>query len=123
MSLERRPSKGWRTHERERKAEERREQPLVTLTSWDTVSNMLELRTHNTPQANDLFRENRQLLKLFYDGWFDVAAGRGRKRLEKLSKQYTENKKSKYYNPELIDKLGPLISAIRDSFPSTRSKK
>lgn len=122
MSAER-YSEGFKKHIRREKEITRREQPAVTLTSWDTISNMLEIRTHNTPEANDLFRENRQLLKLFYDGWFDVAAGRGRKKLNKLSRQYTQNTKSKYYNPELIDQLGPFISTIRDSFPATRSKK
>jgi len=116
-------SKGWAKHERTRIAQERRDQPLVTLASWETVSGMIDLRTRYNPDINELVQRHRPLLKLFYDGWFDVAAGRGRKRLNTLSKRYTQNPKSKYYNPELIDSLAPYISMIRDSFPETKSRR
>jgi len=116
-------SRGWHIAERNRKAEERRTQPVTTLSSWETVSGMIDLSTRNNFEAADLIHNvyNHQVLKLYYDAWFDVAAGKGRKKLDTLTKQHTQNEKSKYYNPELIDRLGKYISMIRDSFPSTRT--
>lgn len=84
---------------------------------------MLDLKTHNDENANKLIRSNLSVLKQAYDGWFDVAAGKGRKKLDRFIRQYTQNENSRQYNPDLIDDLAPFISWIRDSFPTNKPRR
>lgn len=126
MSIESRtrPSHGWAIHERNRKARERREQqPLTTLPSWEITWGKIDLLTHNNQEQSDLVSKNRSVIKEAFDGLYDLAAGKGSKKRDRFMRRYTQNKKSKTYNPELIDSLSPYISLMRDSFPTLKSRR
>lgn len=98
------------------------ERPTTTLPSWETVSGIIDLMTKNNHRNSRLIHAHQQLLKNFYDAWFDVAAGNGRENLDTLTQQYTD-KESPAYNPRLLDQLGPYISIIRNSFPQFRPRR
>lgn len=115
-----RTSHGFAVHVRREKEEARRKfQPVPT---WETMSGILELRTHNFYDLDELYQKNRFILKEFYEARYDIAVGKGSTRLNEFMKKYTQNEKAKSYNPELIDSLSPLFTIIRDSFPKNRLK-
>lgn len=120
---ERKISRGFALHVRREKAEERRQ--FHPIPSWETVSGMLELRTYNNDELHELYLDldNRIILKEFYDTRYDMAVGKGPKRLNRFIRKYTTDKKSKFYNPDLIDKLKPHLHIIRDSFPRIPTRK
>lgn len=99
--------------------------PAVTLTSWETISKKLELMTHNNHDGDNrkLIRANRALLKEIYEAWYNVAAGKGRERLDELTRKYDTDENSPDYNPKLLDNLAPFTTIIRDSFPNIASKR
>jgi len=101
------------------------EQPTTTLASWVTILGKFDIMTNNDPDDNrrKLVANNHDLLRGFYDAWFDVAAGKGREKLNALTERYVTDETSPDYNPELIDQLSPFIAAMRESFPTTASKK
>jgi hypothetical protein len=114
------PSHGYAVHVRREKEEARRQfQPVPT---WETTSGLLELRTHNFYELDELYQNNRFILKEFYEARYDIAVGRGSTKLNDFMKKYTLNEKAKSYNPELIDRLSPLFTMIRDSFPKNRTR-
>lgn len=101
---------------------ERSEQPSTTLPSWETMIGKINLMTKNNHRRSRFIHRHQQLLRSFYDAWFDVATGNGREKLNTLTDQYA-NKESPTYNPRLLDQLGPYTSVIREGFPSTRTKR
>lgn len=100
------------------------DQPITTLTSWTQIEGKFNIMINSDPDDSrkELIANNHDLLRAFYNAWFDVAAGKGRERLTSLTEQYTEDG-SPDYNPELIDSLSPFITAIRESFPNIASRK
>jgi hypothetical protein len=115
-----RPSHGFAVHVRREKEEQRRQFHAVP--TWETTAQMLEQRTHSFYDLNQMFRDNRFVLKEFYDARYDIAVGKGSTRLNDFTRKYTQIEESKTYNPELIDRLSPLFTLIRDSFPKRRLK-
>lgn len=103
--------------------ERRPERPYTTLPSWDIISKKLEIMTYSNYDLLFLFQNNREVLKDYFDARSDIAMGKGREKLEAFTKNYTENETSNLYNPELIDKLSPLITVVRDSFPNFSKKR
>jgi hypothetical protein len=100
--------------------ERRSERPTTTFIGWADMFNIIEVATYNNPEEDALVHTHRALLKRFYDAWFDIAAERGRTKLDRLTKEYT-NEKSPNYNPQLLDNLGQYTSMIRESFPQTKT--
>ena len=84
---------------------------------------MLELRTHNTPELNQFFLAHRDVIKEFYDARYEKAVGKGDEKLKRFIRKYDTNEKSKFYNPELIDRLQLHFTIVRDSFPIIRSRR
>jgi hypothetical protein len=70
-------------------APEKLKQPTTTLASWDTTLKILRIMTHNR-RRSDFVEEHQVLLHHFYDAYFDIAAGNGRKKLDTLKWQYTD---------------------------------
>ncbi len=101
------------------------EQPATTLTSWETILGKFNLMTSNDPDNSrrELISNNHGLLRDFYDGWFNVAAGKGRDRLNEVTRKYATDEASPDYNPERIDELSLFITTIRDSFPNISTKR
>lgn len=101
------------------------EQPTTTLTSWETILGKFYLITSNDSDngRRELISNNHDLLREFYDGWFAVAAGRGRDRLNDVTKKYATDETSPDYNPKRIDELSLFITTIRDSFPNISTKR
>lgn len=116
-------SSGYAKHIRREKEESRKEQSPFIIPSWATVSGMIDLRTHNNSLLNDLFHNNRTVLKEYYDARYAKAIGKGDKKLNSFIRKYDSNPKSKFYNPELLTRLSPLTIMVRDSFPVSKPRR
>jgi hypothetical protein len=98
------------------------EQPRTTFPSWNGIWEMISLRTHNKPDQKKLVRQNRTLLKEFFDARYDIAVGNGDEKLKKfLEEHYSSDENSK--EEKLIKELEPYTTYIRDSFPKPTPRK
>lgn len=122
-----RPSVGWRKHERNRKAGERRNQPLqavsaedrinrFALPSWERIEGKIELTMHNNADQYTLSFRHRRVLREFYDARYAIATGGDKKLYEEFIEKYGENEK-------LMSDLTPHFTLIRDSITPPRPKR
>lgn len=93
-----------------------REQPLTTLPSWTTTVGIIERMTDNNHRKSSFVKRHREILHNFYDAWFDIKAGKGGEKLDRLKWKYYE-KESPDYNPRLVHQLNPYFNIIRARFP------
>ena len=119
-----RPSKGWRIHERRRKAEERRTNPLgqeekiviFAIPSWEKMEGTIELRMHNNPELYTLSLKHRGVLKEFYDARYAIATNGKWELYEKFIDNYSENQK-------IMNLLSPHFTLIKDSITPPHFKR
>lgn len=88
------------------------ERPAVTIPSWEETRGMLELLTHNNSEENEFVKNHQKDLRQAYDGWYDLATGKGRAKLDKFSKRKSGKR---------LDELGPYTSFIRNKVMSGRN--
>jgi len=132
--------RGWAKHERRRKAEERRNQPLslqystpeekqrrLTTASWAAVRGLLNMETARIPLLHSIYEEisvideygndgpTRKIIKGYYDASYKDATngdGFGTNNRSEFRKQYAQNKTSENYNPLMITRAEPLLKMI-----------
>lgn len=78
--------------------------------SWGNLYSTMDQRTHNNPSQNDLLRDNRLLLRDYYDAVITSAKGSYRK-MRKFKKEHQPNGQPTYH-PELTLHMGMIRSAI-----------
>ena len=129
-----RPSHGWAVHERRRKAEERKSQPtqIVGQTerinkfatpSWEDMSGKFRFTMYNNPKLYTLYLKHRSVIREFYTAIYDMATGRGTEKRDEFIRDYTQKEDSEKYNPELIDKLAPHLSLVRDTLIKSTQRR
>jgi hypothetical protein len=119
-----RPSKGWRIHERNRKAEERRNKPLgqeerivrFAIPSWEKMEGIIELRMHNNPELYTLSIKHRGVIREFYDARYAIATKGNWELYEKFFDKYSENER-------LMKALEPHFTLTRDSINPPHPKR
>jgi len=101
---------------------ELRHQPLTTFPSWveviGTINTMLN-NSRDLEHLRDLVKENRPLINRYYDAYFDIAAGKGWKKLYSIRRDL----KNGLHNPETIKDLEPVISTIKGCFPTNKPRR
>ncbi len=88
------------------------EQPTVTIPSWEETWGMLELMTNdNSDGRNDYIKKHQKEIRQAYDGWYDLAVGKGRSKLDKFAKRTSEKR---------LDELAPYTAFIRNKIMAGR---
>ncbi len=95
-------------------AERRSAQPPTTLPGWGQTWDVLMIRLHNHPDFRDEVRDQRPIVREFYDARFALAQGDPTKLNTFVETRIAKG--SETYDPK-IERLMPVFDAISDRFP------
>jgi hypothetical protein len=97
-------------------------QPLTTLPAWAEVIGTIDTMLNNSNDFKDLrhlVEKQRPLLNRYYNAYFDIAAGKGWKKLYSIRRDL----KNGLHNPETVKDLEPVISKIKGCFPANKPRR
>jgi hypothetical protein len=103
--------------------------PKVGQPSWASEQGILRLAFHNDKAKRRFMERHWRELREAYDALFQKATlqpGQELKPEEDKMAQFNFkylDKSSPKYSPRMIDRLGPMISMMRESFPMLRTKR
>ncbi len=102
---------------KERRAPVTRQERInqFALPSWEEMSGIFKYTMYNNNHEQyTLYLKHRGVIREFYEAMYDMATGKGTKKRNEFTKNYTQDPESEKYNPDLIDRLSPHLRLVRD---------